>query len=254
MLAHCTMFYQTRMKSKNKNLSIILWVLVLYTLIGSLFAPFTILFLGYIDWVILLSTGLINTLLLFKIYKLSFIKSLIIGFLISSVSLTLTYLLFFFTAFESFTIILFLYLISSILSLLLINNKNWMFSSPIKLFFLACASILCFFLAINLKNYYPNESRNIKTFSFLLVDSYNKPIIGDSIEISILRQPMLNLQEIHTKEKLISDNEGKFKASLSQSTIYDIRVFNSENWMIGSYEINYSDLKTNDDIVLEISK
>lgn len=241
------------MKSSN-TLSIILSVTISYIIIGGIFAPFAILFLGYIDWVILIFTGLINTFLLFKFLKLSFLKSIITGFLISSTSLIFMYITFLLTSNNNIGIRLFLFLISSILIILLIKYKNWRFSSSVKSIFLTISSFICFFVALKLKNYYPNESRNVKNFSFKVINSHNKPIIGDSVEVSILRQPMLNLKELHEKEKLITDNNGKFKTSLSQSTKYRIRVYNYDDWMRGSFEIDYTDLKNRDEIILEIKE
>src|SRR5690625_91612 len=238
----------------NNILSIILSVIISYILIGGIFAPFAILFLGYIDWVILISTGAINTFLLFKFLKMSILKSTITGFLISSSSLIFMYILYLLTSYNNIGISLLLFLISSILIILLIKYKNWKFSSLVKSFFLTISSFLCFFLALKLKNYYPNESRNVKSFSFKVIDSHNKPIIGDSVEVSILRQPMLNLQELYEIEKLITDNKGEFKTSLSQSTKYRIRDYNYDDWMRGSFEIDYTDLKNRNEIILEIKE
>jgi len=79
-------------------------------------------------------------------------------------------------------------------------------------------------------------------------------VVGDSIEVSVLRQPMLNIQETYVIKKIVTDNKGKFETSLSESTKYQVRVYNDENWMRGVYEIDYSDLKNKNDIVLEIDE
>ncbi|MFA5619815.1 MAG: hypothetical protein WDA08_05865 [Weeksellaceae bacterium] len=239
---------------ENNSASITLLTVIFYIIIGGIFAPFSILFLGHIDWVILISTGLINKFLLFRFLKLKFLRSLTAGFLIASISLILMYLLFFLTSFENITIGLFLFLLCSILMLCFINYKNWKFSSPIRLFLLTISTILCFLVALNLKNYYPNESRNLRIYSFTIIDSFKRPVVGDSIEVSVLRQPMLNIQETYVIKKIVTDNKGKFETSLSESTKYQVRVYNDENWMRGVYEIDYSDLKNKNDIVLEIDE
>lgn len=237
----------------NNTFSIILSAIISYIIIGAIFTPFAILFLGYIDWVILISTGIINTFLLSKFLKMNFLKSTITGFWISSISLIFMYILYFLTS-NNIGIGLLLFLISSILIILLIKFKNWKFSSLGKSIFLTISSFLCFILALKLKNYYPNESRNVKSYTFKVIDSHNKPIIGDSVEISILRQPMLNIQELYKIEKLTTDSNGKFKTSLSQSTKLEIRVYNEEEWMRGIYEIDKVDLKNRNDIILEIKE
>jgi hypothetical protein len=240
------------MNSENKNLPIILGILISYIIVGVLFSVVAILFLGYIDWAILILTGFIHTIVLVKILKLSFLRSLTLGFLVSSVSLICTYL--FYQITSSGQIALFLLFVLPILFFLFIHHRNWKFSSTKKLSILSCMTLLTLFIALNLKNFYLNEFRNIKPKTLQISDSNHQPLQGDSVKISILRNPLLNLQELHPIEKSVLDRDGKIRISLSESTKYYVDVYNKENYRIERFYMDASILKNQDLIILEISK
>lgn len=242
------------MNTENNTFSIVMLLIMAYIVSGGLLGVVSILLLGYLDWIILISTGLIHTLILFKIMKLEIHKSFLVGFLISSVSLILLYVLYLFFHLRNGGGYLVSFFCSSLFLLLTMHRKKRQFSSVPKLILLFISTVFCFLLALNLKNYYPNESKQLKTVKFKVVDDFEKPIVGDSIQISVLRKPMLNLYVIHDIEKKITDEFGDFSALLSQSTDYHIKIFNHENSWKESFEIDSEKLKAEDEILLKIRR
>lgn len=104
----------------------------------------------------------------------------------------------------------------------------------------------------SLKNFYPNENRHIEKYTFKVVDIHGNPIIGDSVEVSILRQPMFNLLELHKKNNLITNQKGEFTVLLSKSTNYQIRIYDNENRWKGSFQIEANKQEIN--LTLSVKK
>lgn len=239
------------MKTNNKLLVPLLGLmLICYILAFALCLFFSILFLGYLEPIFIAISGIINSIFVRKILNTNILKSILLGFTISAFGLLLVFCFWHLKIVNSAIgiIILICFSVLTLAFLKKYENKICSFKNVFLLIFL-CIYLIGVYI---LKDFHPNENRHIEKFTFKVVDIHEKPIVGDSIDVSILRQPMFNLQGLYKKENLITNQKGEFTVFLSRKTKYRIRIYDNDDWMKGIFEIGPDTEETN--LTLKLNK
>mgnify|MGYP000343418976 CR=1 FL=1 len=213
----------------------------------ALFLPISILFLGHIEICFIIGFGFINTVFIFYKFKLKLLPSSIIGFFISSISLILTYLLWFLQIYSNPIIGIIVYITFSVLFLYFIRQKEWKFNSKRKCITLSIFTIASILIATNLKEFYPQESNDLKLITFKVVDMNQNPLLGDTILINSKRSPLFNLMELHKVAELVTDTNGEFKIKLSEKSNYDFAL--KRNYKV--VNVSSVDIKENNYFLLK---
>jgi hypothetical protein len=192
----------------------------------------TILLVGKADNVLVIFYGIINTIFLIRYYKRNILLSLLLGFLIPSLTLCLIYLLWFLgiSSKSLFPTILFV-IVSICLCILLTKNYSKIESKKNINLILLLPTIIILTCSLNLKETYPteNENENLTYAEIKIVDKLKKPKINDEIEVRIYRQPLFGLRESHEIYKTRTNENGTSKIQFSKSNNYHLIITSKEN-------------------------
>ena len=233
-------------------------VLTLFYIISILpILYITILEVGKADNVLVIFFGIINTIFLLKYYKRNFLLSLLLGFLIPSLTLCLIYFIWFLGIYSKslFPTILFV-IVSICLCILLTKNYSKIESKKNINLILLLPTIIILTCSLNLKETYPteneneNENENLTYAEIKIVDKQKKPKFGDTIEVRIVRQPLFGIRESHEIYKTTTNENGIAKIQFSKSNNYHLIISSKEN-KLNFLDINSEELMKKKTFVIE---
>jgi hypothetical protein len=219
------------MKEKQKITPyVVLTLLYIISILPILYL--TILLVGKADNVLVICFGIINTIFLLRYYKRNILLSLLLGLLVSSLTLCLIYLLWFLgISSKSLFPIIFFIITSICLCIFLTKNHSKIESKKNINLILLLPTLIILICSLNLKETYPTETENenLTYAEIKIVDKQKKPKFGDSIEVRIYRQPLFGLRESHEIYKTRTTENGTAKIQFSRSNNYHLIITSKEN-------------------------
>jgi len=227
---------------------ILLYIILILPIIYT-----TILLVGKADIVLVFCFGFVNTIFLMKYYKRNVFLSFLLGFFVSSFTLSLIYVLWSLGLYsKSLLPTIFFIIVSVILCIVLAENHLKINNQKNIHFFILLPTIVFLVGSINLKETYPTkfENRNLTYAQIKIVNKQKKPRFGDTIEVRIYRQPLFGLRESHKIYKITTNKNGIAKIQFSTSNNYHLTITTTEN-KLDFLDINSSDLKNKKMFVIE---
>ena len=235
-------------KTKRKlNLSSIL---LFYIIPIAFLTVFSILILGYIEYYLITIFGFINTYIFSKNSNFNLVKCFFAGFLIPGFSLSIIQIIYSHNIISNPFIVIILFVFLSVFLLFIFINKLNL-SSKINFIILIIFSLFFVYEAIKLKDYYPNETLDLKKVSFKVRDMDNNLLSDKVIEITKERRPLFSMIEIHKVKSLVTDENGEFEIMLSEKVNY---WFSLERDFTQEIYISSKDLKKKNYFYLEYKK
>lgn len=241
------------MNNKQKIVFIITLIAVHLIVLLPIIA-LSILLIGKADIPIVIVFGVINALFARKIFKSHLFFIILIGFLISSASLCMAYLISYFYGLCSdanFGLVSYI-IVSTLLWIVSIQNR-WEIKNQKKVF-LIISVLTLFFLTVSfgLKEIYPSEveNKNLVSTEIKIVDKQKMPISGSSIEVRIHIQPLFGIRETHKIYTTRTNENGIARIELSKSRNYTLYIETKEDKSI-DFEINSTDLKDKKSFIIE---
>lgn len=229
-------------------------VLTLFYIISILpILYITILEVGKADNVLVIFFGIINTIFLLRYYKRNFLLSLLLGFLIPSLTLCLIYFLWFLgISSKSLFPTIFFIIMSVCLCIFLTKNHSKIESKKNLNLKLLLPTLIIFICSLNLKETYPikTENENLTYAEIKIVDKQKKPKFGDTIEVRIVRQPLFGIRESHEIYKTTTNENGIAKIQFSKSNNYHLFISSKEN-KLNFLDINSEELMKKKTFVIE---
>jgi hypothetical protein len=229
-------------------------VLTLFYIISILpILYITILEVGKADNVLVIFFGIINTIFLLRYYKRNFLLSLLLGFLIPSLTLCLIYFLWFLgISSKSLFPTIFFIIMSVCLCIFLTKNHSKIESKKNLNLILLLPTLIIFICSLNLKETYPTktENENLTYAEIKIVDKQKKPKFGDTIEVRIVRQPLFGIRESHEIYKTTTNENGIAKIQFSKSNNYHLIISSKEN-KLNFLDINSEELMKKKTFVIE---
>ncbi len=240
------------MKDKQK-ITPYLVLVILYIISIIPIQYLTILLIGKADNVLVILYGIFNSFFLMKYFKGSVFLSLLLGLLVSSVTLCVIYLLWFQGLFsKSFnpTFLFIILLLGFCTFLTKINSKIESIKYITLILLLPTLFILSY--SLNLNDTYPTKTEKEKlTYAEIkIVDKQKMPKSGNEIEVRIYRQPLFGLRESHEIFKTITNENGSSKIQLSKTNNYSLTITDKENKLI-FFDIYSADLVKKNIFVIE---
>lgn len=234
-------------------------LLLFYLFFGTLFTVFYAFICGVADAYLIITFGIINSLLSFLFFKTNLLKSILIGFFISGMGFLSSYILLIFLLILNFndsSDILILPLLFNVI----IQTFLWKYIENSLKFYtirnfsiLGVLTIMTLIVSLNLWDYWKYESiykSHLKTpVSIKLIDSVTgEPIIGDTIELLNQRQPLYGFLYSPLYAEKITNQKGMATFEIYSGNYYDGYVLNKNEY----FQIR-DNLKTeNDTIQIEI--
>jgi hypothetical protein len=225
---------------------------LLYIILIIPILSLTILLVGKADNVLVICFGIINTIFLMRYYKNNILLSLILGFFVSSFTLCLIYLFWFFgISSKSLFPTIFFIIVSISLCIFLAKNHSKIESKENIGLIFSLPTIIILITSLNLKETYPTkfENENLTYAEIKILDKQKKPKIGDEIDVSIYRQPLFGLQESHEIYKTTTNENGTAKIQFSKSNNYHLTISNENK--LDFFDINSNDLMNKKTFVIE---
>ena len=217
---------------ENKKLIPYFILTILYLIAIIPLMAFSWLFIGNANNSLIIFFGTINSIFLLRYYKKKFLLSLLLGFLISSLTICLIYLLWFFVIYSKSLYPTYLFIIISIcLCVFLSKNHSKIENRKNINLILLLPTLMILLLSINLKETYPTETENENLIysEIKIVDKQKKPKCGDTIEVRIVRQPLFSQRRFHRIYKTTTNEKGIAKIQFSKSKNYELTVITKEN-------------------------
>ncbi|MBC7410163.1 MAG: hypothetical protein H7339_17410 [Arcicella sp.] len=240
------------MKEKQKITPyVVLTLLYIISILPILYL--TILLVGKADNVLVICFGIINTIFLLRYYKRNILLSLLLGYLVPSLTLCLIYLLWFLgISSKSLFPIIFFIIMSICLCIFLTTNHSKIESKKNINLILLLPTLIILICSLNLKETYPTETENenLTYVEIKIVDKQKKPKFGDTIEVRIFRQPLFGLQESHEIYKTTTNQNGTAKIQFSKSNNYNLIISTKKN-KLDFVDINSVDLIEKKTFVIE---
>ena len=203
-----------------------------------------ILFQGSGDINFVIVYGIANFLFLIFALKINTTLSLILGFINSSLSILLTYLINYIKPFfEAEGILIFILL--SIIITFIITKLNLSEINLKKLsIILTLPTLFLIIFSFKIKEFYRPKSENekLKKMEIKVLDENGKPKSGDSIEVRIKRYPIFGMRESHEIDKTLTGKNGTAEIVLSQNHNYVLFIFPKDK-LFTSFEIDSTDIR-----------
>jgi hypothetical protein len=234
-------------------------LLIAYLVLAFFITGFGAMFMGIADYALIITFGIINMCIAHFYFKIESLRSIFIGFLISSFGLIASYLLWMpisnLNIADDLIIIGFISnAIFQTLSWLLVE-KYIIKRNTIKTLTLFGTMIFTLFISFNLYDFWQFEKyynwNEKKKIIIKLTDSKTGDIIvGDSIKLSTERQPLYGLMMVSSLKETITDKNG-----LSEFEVYFGNQYRGRIWRYGEYfdffEINSNKIFENDTIEIK---
>ncbi|MEO8253315.1 MAG: hypothetical protein ABI554_02925 [Flavobacterium sp.] len=230
---------------------IVLTLLYIISILPILYL--TILLVGKADNVLVICFGIFNTIFLMRYYKGNVLLSLLLGFLTSSFTLCLIYLLWFLgISSKSLFPTIFFIIVSIFLCVFLTKNHSKIENKKNINLILLLPTLIILICSLYLKETYPTkaEYENFTYAEIKIVDKQKNPKFGDEIEVRIYRQPLFGLRESHEILKTITNENGTAKIQLSKTNNYHLIITDKEN-KFNFFDINSADLMKKKTFVIE---
>lgn len=234
-------------------------MLIAYLVIAFFVTGLGAMFMGAADFALVIIFGVINTFIAKFYFKIDLLKSIFTGFLISSLGLVVSYLLWMPISNLTFSDDL---IISGFISNGIFQTFSWLLVNKFIVKKSRIIAILIFlfmglgiFASFSLYDYWKFEKyynwNEKKRISIKVSDSITKGlIIGDSIQLTVERQPLYGLMTGSLIKKTITDENGISQFEVYLGNRHLGRIWRNDN--LGDYfEISKDDLIENDTIEIK---
>lgn len=244
------------MNTKQKLIFFALLILVHWSLIFLISFFFLLSGIEDLSATFVIIYGIANTIFTYKFLKNDFLTSLVLGFLISGLSLFCSYLV---NYIEYPINGMILFLGFSLLFWILTLFINWKNKNLKRTGLLVVLAIILLILSfklpkLNENNLLKTEPQNMTEIQIKVLDKENHPSIGDSIEIRIEVQPLFSMRGSREINKTITDENGISKIRVSKINNYQLFI-NSKNIEgldgLIFLDIDSTDLKTKKEFVVK---
>lgn len=219
-----------------------------YVVISAVLMTFSILFSGFIEMVLITIYGIINIMYLYKFIKIEVIKSIILGLFISSFSMVFIYVLWYFSVHQNPIIAIFIYIITNLLGVYIVQRQKeikpkWIYGT---LLFLTIVSVKATDSFSKIDVRYGSETI-IKTIK--IINEKDIPI--EKISVSLVSQPLFNLQRLHDMREYDLNKNNQVNINLYSGYDYQIYLYDKNGKIIQSQHISLKN-DSSKDIYLEI--
>ena len=214
--------------------------------------------MGIADYALVITFGVINMCIANFYFKIEPLRSIFIGFLISSIGLILSYFLWIPLSNLNFAddIIILGFVSNAIFQILswLFVEKYIVKKKKIKTIALFLSMVIALLVSFNIYDFWKFEKyynwNDKKQISIRATDSTGELIIGDSIQLTTERQPLYGLMAGSTIKNTTTDDNGISEFEVYLGNRHRGRIW--KNGKLGYYfEISKDDLIENDTIEIK---
>jgi hypothetical protein len=234
-------------------------LLVFYVLFGTLFTVILVWFYAIADFHLTIAFGLINTLFSYLFFKTPLLKSILIGFLISATGLLCSYVI--------LILALSLNLPDDFLGVALLSNAItqtllWKVMEKLlkkpktpSILKLTIATAITLFISLNLWDYWNFENyykvhHKVSLHIKIIDTETGEPIVGDTIELRVHRQPLYGMMMFPTFSKNVTDQNGIIPLDLFKGNTYEGYIYKKDSG-ISDFNIFPKQIVKNDTLQIE---
>lgn len=244
---------------KNRKIGFYISLLLFYILCVYLITGFGAIFLGITDKVLVLVLGILNSVIASVFFDIKPVHNLAFGFLISSIGLVLSYLLWMPISNFNFSGNL---IIAPIIINVLFQTFSWKIlenllskKRRIDPLVLSIMTVVLLVLAFNFWDYWKFEKlynwNKKKKITIKIVDSKNgTPVAGDSIRMTVRRQPLYGIMVDSEVRKSVIDKNGTSEFELYLGSEHNIMVWRN-NGIRNYFELTSKEIDENDTIEIK---